>query len=257
MRFVVCEDYEELSQVIATTFLNHMHSANSRVNLCVTTGRTPIRAYELLAPLVKDKAYFDHVHYYVVDEFWYKQKAEMELDIPVNKMSMDIKFFNAAAIPEERIHTLTDQNLESFDEEIRKTGAMDLVLMGVGTDGHFCGNHPGCFTDWNQGSHIVNRYQTPQVNEMLEFLLKDDIHSEDTSLIPDHYLTMGPKTVFDARHIVMIFTGEEKSETVKRAFFGPVTKDFPVSLFQLHSHVTVLLDKAAASCITSYLHQNS
>lgn len=253
MRFVVCKDYEELSQVISTTMLSHMHSAKPRVNLCVTTGRTPVHAYQILAPLVRDKVYFEHVHYYVVDEFWYKPKTKGELDTPVNKMSMDIKFFNAAGIPEERIHTLCDANWKDFDAKIKEQGGMDLVVMGVGKDGHFCGNHPGCFTDWNQGSHLVGRYQTPQVNALLKFLLKDDIHSEDSSLIPDHYLTMGPKTVFDAMHIVMIFTGEEKAETVQRAFFGPITKAFPVSLFQLHPHVTVLLDRAAASHITSYL----
>lgn len=254
MRFIITKDYDELSQVISSTMLKHMHTDKPRVNICVTTGTTPIQAYQILAPKVKDKAYFEHVHYYVVDEFWYaKEPGTQNEDIPVNKMSMDLKFFQAANIPEERIHTLQDDNVETFDQAIQQAGGMDMVLMGIGTDGHFCGNHPGTFDDWKQGCHSIDRYCTPQVNELLEFLLKDDIHSEDVSRIPDHYLTMGPKTIMDAKHIVMIFSGEGKAETVRRACFEPITMDFPVSIFQLHPHVRVLLDEAAAAKIRQFI----
>ena len=254
MRFVITKDYDELSQVISSTMLKHMHTDRPRVNICVTTGTTPVQAYQILAPLVKDKPYFEHVHYYVVDEFWYaKEPGTQDMDIPVNKMSMDLKFFQAASIPEERIHTLRDETVDSFDAAIQQIGGMDMILMGIGTDGHFCGNHPGTFTNWNQGCHSIDRYCTPQVNQLLEFLLKDDIHSDDVSRIPDHYLTMGPKTIMDAKNIVMIFSGKGKAETVRRVFFGPVTMDFPVSVFQLHPHVSVLLDEAAASEIRELL----
>lgn len=252
MHFIVTKDYEELSQVISTTFLNYMHSSNKRVNICVTTGTTPIRAYEILAPLVKDKAYFNHVHYYVVDEFWYKGN-QGEADIPVNKMSMDMKFFKDANIPQERIHTLTDNNLHSFDEDIQKHGGMDAVVMGIGPDGHFCGNYPDTFESWNEGSHLIDRYCTPQINSLLLRLLNEDIHSKDESRIPNHYFTMGPKTIMDAKQVIMIFTGKEKAATVKRAFFEPIDMNFPVSIFQLHQNVTILLDEDAASDIKEYL----
>lgn len=254
MRFVITKDYDELSHVISAVMLKHMHTDKPRVNICVTTGTTPIRAYQILAPMVKDRSYFDQVHYYVVDEFWYaKEPGTQGEDIPVNKMSMDMKFFHAANIPEERIHTLHDDNVACYDDEIQKAGGMELVVMGIGTDGHFCGNHPGTFQNWKEGSHCIDRYCTPQVNELLEFLLKDDIHSDNMSRIPDHYLTMGPKTIMDARNIVMIFSGKAKAETVRRAFFGPVTMDFPVSIFQLHPHVSILLDEDAASQISEFL----
>lgn len=254
MRFVITKDYDELSHVITAVMLKHMHTGKPRVNICVTTGTTPIKAYQLLAPMVKDKPYFEHVHYYVVDEFWYaKESGTNKEDIPVNKLSMDLKFFHAADIPEERIHTLRDDTVETFDEAIHRAGGLDMVIMGVGSDGHFCGNHPGTFKDWREGCHSIERYCTPQVNELLEFLLKDDIHSDDASRIPDHYLTMGPKTIMDAEHIVMIFSGKGKAETVRRAFFDPITMDFPVSIFQLHPHVSILLDEAAASKIREFL----
>ena len=125
MRFVITKDYDELSQVISSTMLKHMHTDRPRVNICVTTGTTPVQAYQILAPLVKDKPYFEHVHYYVVDEFWYaKEPGTQDMDIPVNKMSMDLKFFQAASIPEERIHTLRDETVDSFDAAIQQIGGI-------------------------------------------------------------------------------------------------------------------------------------
>ena len=55
MRFVITKDYDELSQVISSTMLKHMHTDRPRVNICVTTGTTPVQAYQILAPRVKDK----------------------------------------------------------------------------------------------------------------------------------------------------------------------------------------------------------
>ena len=45
--------------------------------------------------------------------------------------------------------------------------------------------------------------------------------------------------------ILIIVSGEEKAEIVKEAFSGPVTKDVPASVLQLHPDVTLVGDKAA------------
>lgn len=252
MQFIVTKDNAELSDVIASHMLAYMHSNSNRVNICLTTGITPISAYNIVAPLAKDKAYFEQVHYYVVDEFWYAGE-DGEFEIPDNKRSLDVKFFHKANIPECRIHTLSDSNVTSFDYDIELHGGMDMVLMGVGTDGHFCSNHPGTFTSWDELSHKIDRYKTKQVDTLLTFLLREDIKSDDESRIPDHYLTMGPKSIMKAKNIIFIFSGKGKANTVKRAFFEPVSLDFPVSIFQLHLHVTVLLDQDASSEIQQFI----
>lgn len=254
MNVLMAKNYDELSTVIASTLLSTMYMDQQRINICVTTGTTPIKAYRILAPLVKNKSYFQHIHYYVVDEFWYQgNRQKKEEAVPVNKSSMDAKFFEEAEIPADHIHTLTDENVDNFDKQLQQDGGLDLVIMGVGNDGHFCGNHPGTFLQWGEESHKVDRYQTPYVTELLVRLLHEDIHSEDESRIPDHYLTMGPKTIWNARKIAIIMNGHEKCKTVKKAFFHPITIDFPVSIFQLHPHVTLLLDEVAAKEIITLL----
>ena len=151
------------------------------------------------------------------------------------------------------IHNLTEQNYRDFDAQLAKDGGLDLVIMGIGTNGHFCGNQPGTFMNWNEGVHKIDRHQTKVVEDLLVHLLHEDLHSEDESRIPDHYLTMGPRTIMNAENIIFILSGEEKAETAKRAFFDPIDDDFPASIFQLHPNVTVLLDEAAASVIRDWI----
>lgn len=52
-----------------------------------------------------------------------------------------------------------------------------------------------------------------------------------------------------AKNIIFLLSGKEKAETAKKAFMDPVTMEFPVSIFQLHPHVTVILDEAAAALL--------
>ena len=46
-----------------------------------------------------------------------------------------------------------------------------------------------------------------------------------------------------------VVSGEDKAETVKNAFFGPVTPQVPASILQLHNDLTVVADEAAMSVI--------
>ena len=50
-----------------------------------------------------------------------------------------------------------------------------------------------------------------------------------------------------AKKIVVVVSGEDKAEIVKKAFFGPVTPEVPASILQMHPDVTVVCDEAAYS----------
>ena len=52
-----------------------------------------------------------------------------------------------------------------------------------------------------------------------------------------------------AKKILVVVSGEDKAETVKNAFFGPVTPEVPASILQLHNDVVIVGDKAALSKI--------
>ena len=50
-----------------------------------------------------------------------------------------------------------------------------------------------------------------------------------------------------AKKILVVVSGEDKAETVKNAFFGPVTPQVPASILQMHPDVTIVADEAALS----------
>ena len=50
-----------------------------------------------------------------------------------------------------------------------------------------------------------------------------------------------------AKKILVVVSGEDKAEIVKKAFFGPVTPEVPASILQFHPNVTIVVDEAAAS----------
>ena len=58
---------------------------------------------------------------------------------------------------------------------------------------------------------------------------------------------MGIGTIISAKKIVVVVSGEDKAEIVKKAFFGPVTPEVPASILQMHPDVTVVCDEAAYS----------
>lgn len=60
---------------------------------------------------------------------------------------------------------------------------------------------------------------------------------------------MGIKTIMLAKKVLVVVSGEDKADIVKKAFFGPVTPQVPASILQLHSDAIVVADEAALSKI--------
>jgi glucosamine-6-phosphate deaminase len=69
--------------------------------------------------------------------------------------------------------------------------------------------------------------------------------------VPIHCITQGLGTILRARHLVLLAFGLEKAEAIAAAVEGPVTSSKPGSVIQLHPHVTVIVDEAAASHLTN------
>ena len=63
---------------------------------------------------------------------------------------------------------------------------------------------------------------------------------------------MGIGTIMRAKKILMIVSGADKAEILKKSLYGPVTPQVPASILQFHPDVTVIADEAALSacCIS-------
>lgn len=236
MKIIVEENYDQMSKVAATILLGEMYQ-NKRINLSITAGSTPVKMYEYLTKEVKDKSYFSNVHYYNFDEIPFKKKKGPG----VTMTNLNNLFFVPANIDPDNIHPLDEKNYTTQDERIEKDGGLDLILLGIGTDGHFCGNLPHT-TTFEDLTSRVDENDTP---EMKDILLQEVGGDEEER--PSFYVTMGPKSVMRAKKIVLFANGKKKAEIIKKALFGPITNDVPSSLLQLHPDITVILDREAAS----------
>ena len=67
--------------------------------------------------------------------------------------------------------------------------------------------------------------------------------------MPRQALTMGIKTIMQAKKVLVVVSGADKADIVKKAFTGPVTPQVPASILQLHPDVVLVADKAAAALL--------
>ncbi|MBU5362531.1 glucosamine-6-phosphate deaminase [Enterococcus raffinosus] len=238
MRLIVTNTLEEMNEVGAQHLLGAMHTQH-RTNIAITAGSTPKGVYDLMIPLVKDKAYFDDVHYYNFDEIPFKG----EDGYGVTMSNLNKLYFYPANVQRENIHVLDWTNYETQDERIAKDGGLDFVLLGVGADGHFCGNLPGT-TKFGDLTSRVDEDATP---DMVEVLLNEVGGVEEKR--PDFYVTMGPKSIMQIKKLVMIANGKAKAGIVKKLVEGVVSEDVPATLLTTHPDFTLIVDKEAAALL--------
>ena len=127
----------------------------------------------------------------------------------------------------------------AYEQQIEEWGGIDLQLLGLGHSGHIGFNEPDDhFPATTHETGLVEL--TRQANKRF-FASIDDV--------PTAAYTMGIGTVMSARKVLMVVTGADKAEILKKSFFGPVTPEVPASILQFHPDVTVICDDAAASLL--------
>lgn len=124
-----------------------------------------------------------------------------------------------------------------YEDLLRSLGGVDLQLLGIGHNGHIGFNEPGSI--FEKETHCVD-LQTSTIEANKRFF-----NSVDE--VPRQAYTMGIGTIMRAGKILLIVSGEEKSEILREAFLGPVTPQVPASILQFHPDVTLIGDTAALS----------
>ena len=237
MKIIIGKDVEEMSQVAAGYVMSYMYQDRERVNLSITGGTTPQRMYEILVPMVKDKKQFQHVHFYNFDEIPYRKEDREGVTIS----GLRDAFFTPAHIKEEQIHKLDQFNYQTQDERIEKDGGLDMVILGIGADGHFCGNLPQTTKFGDLTTRVEN-------DQRLKARILPEFHNVEED-VPEYYITMGPRSIMRARHIVMIASGVKKARIIKTLLEQVVDQDVPASILTLHPHFTLIVDEEAASLL--------
>nr|WP_280956466.1 glucosamine-6-phosphate deaminase [Bacteroides helcogenes] len=128
-----------------------------------------------------------------------------------------------------------------FENEIETRGGIDLLILGLGENGHLGFNQPGCPFD--------SETRLTGMHPELEVRIR-----RETNTPPEKHLggvTLGIKNIMQARRIILVAKGANKTDIVKRMLEGPVTTEVPASILQLHPHCEFLLDSAAAAGLST------
>ncbi len=153
--------------------------------------------------------------------------------------------FDGVNIPSEARHLPSgeteppEESAAAYEALLNKLGPIDLMILGIGTNGHIGFNEPG--TPFDSRVHITSLApSTIQANSRF---------FSDENEVPREAVTTGIGNILEARQIMLLAKGESKAEAIAATLQGEVTIEVPASALQQHNNVYVVVDKAAASLL--------
>jgi 6-phosphogluconolactonase len=153
-KIVRVADAEALAKAAADRMMARIAKNNGRIAICLTGGSSPKKLYELLATgAYRHQIPWDRIHWFIGDERF------VPVSDPRNNMATARKIFLDAFAPASHIHPIPtetadpDESAVRYERELKSFyGAahlddarplFDLMLMGVGPDGHTASLFPG------------------------------------------------------------------------------------------------------------------
>jgi glucosamine-6-phosphate deaminase len=234
MKIIIEKSKSELGQQVADKIIALIKGKPDAV-LGLATGSSPLDAYAALI-----KAYhrglvsFKNVTSFNLDEYLHCQEKDSY------RFFMEQNLFYHVDIKRDNTHFPSPDHPEDYDKEIEKK-PIDLQVLGIGADGHIGFNEPG--TSFESLTHITDLKEQTIKDNARFFSSIDDV--------PTQAVTMGLKTIMQAKEIVLIATGANKNAAIKALLKGPST-DCPASILNNHKNVTLYLDEEASKGIDSF-----
>ena len=237
----VLADDETLARAAADLFAEHAIAAvaqRGRAVVALSGGSTPRRMGELLAqPPFRDRVPWQRLHVFWGDERW------VPLDSPdSNAGTAKRTFLDRLPVPPEQIHAFPTVGLSPREaaatyareiehligEEDGSLPRLDLVLLGMGDDGHTASLFPG----------------TVALDERTLLAVANPVPKLDTTR-----LTLTAPVLNAGRAVVFLVGGEGKAATLAAVLDGPERSDeLPAQLVRpVDGPLRWLVDRAAAS----------
>ncbi len=123
-----------------------------------------------------------------------------------------------------------------FENKIEAEGGLDMLLLGLGSNGHIGYNEPTGSLFSRTGVRVLSRATVMACAPLFG----------DRSKVPAYAYSIGLATVLEARHCLLIATGDGKADICGKVVEGPVCALVPGSVLQLHPRCTVIFDQQSA-----------
>jgi glucosamine-6-phosphate deaminase len=248
IRTVIVDDHDEVGLLVARRIAD-LIQARRRAGACtvlgLATGSTPIGVYrELIRMHQQEGLSFADVVTFNLDEYYPMDPGSIH---SYHRFMWENLFAHLDILPQ-NVHLprgnvprdAVEDECRCYEEKIRAAGGIDLQLLGIGRTGHIGFNEPG------SGAESRTRLVT------LDLVTRKDTAADffGEENVPREALTMGVETIFEAREILILATGEHKAAIVRRAVEGEVDHEVAATFLQNHGNTTCYLDRPAAAELT-------
>jgi glucosamine-6-phosphate deaminase len=231
---------QEIAQLV-----RDREATGRKVVLGLATGSTPIFVYQELARMHREEGLsFRNVITFNLDEYF---PISPEHAKSYHRFMRE-HLFDHLDIPESQIHIPSGAisrgdvaaACERYEKQIVEAGGIDLQILGIGRTGHIGFNEPG--SSRRSATRLIHLDRLTRLDAIKDF--------QSEELVPRTAVTMGVKTILQARRIVIMAFGEHKAGIVARAVEGEVTPEVTATYLQDHEDCLMVLDLAAASQLT-------
>ena len=237
MKVIVSKDYDEMSKKAADLIVN-MLIDKPQAKFGFATGSTPIGLYENLAKAEKEGEI----------SFKYSKSVNLDEYIGIDKDNdqsyqyfMNENLFNKVSFKEGTTHLpyapeADEKYAKEYDELLDEFGQRDVQILGLGPNGHLAFNEPA--EKLNQRTSIIKLTD--------ETIKANSRFFESEEDVPKYAISMGMADVFNAKMLVVLASGKNKHEVVKRILEeDTIYPDFPASFLHLHPNVYLFVDEDA------------
>lgn len=244
MKVLIHQDYSRMSEAAAEIVAARITAHNAKGEkrpfvLGLPTGSTPIGMYQKLVEWHQaGKISFQNVVTFNMDEY-----VGLAPDHPESYHHfMWYHFFSHIDIPKEQVHILDglakdpDAECEAYERKIESFGGIDLFIGGIGSDGHIAFNEPG--------SSLTSR---TRVKRLSHETIRDNARffHDNRAEVPSYALTVGVKTVMDAREVMILINGAKKARALQQMVEGGVNHLYTASALQMHPQGIIVCDEEA------------
>lgn len=204
-------------------------------NFMPAAGNTPLELYRLIAEKQLD---LRHLNVFILDEYVGVPKAEPRNCANLLKRSVQ----EAWRIPQNQFYTVSSEASEALasvlehEKKIEAAGRLDVVVLGLGQNGHLGFNEPGSTED--SGARVL---------ELEKISVEANRKWFEGKYAPDKGVTVGLKTILAAKRILIMAYGPQKKAAVRAMVKGPRGTECPASFLQGLPEVEVFLDESAAA----------
>jgi glucosamine-6-phosphate deaminase len=201
----------------------------------VAGGNTPLDLYRRIA---ERRLPLSHLNVFALDEY-----VGVPLEEPRNCANLlrrsvveawgipPAQFFAVSSLPQN-----ARASVQEHERRIANAGGLDVVVLGLGQNGHLGFNEPGS-ADNSDGRVLDLEPSSIEANR--EWFAGKHAPSQGA--------TVGLKTILAARRILVMAYGPHKAMAVKEMIDGPRSAACPASFLQVHPDTRVFVDKAASA----------